>query len=93
MCQRIDLATTEKAVRDFVTGLGDVREPVKLVLNGALVAKIIPATELSDAEKQRILREGMAVVDKARARTKDISASVIQKEVNEAVQECRVRHR
>ena len=92
MPQRIDLATTQKPVRDFIRSLGKVREPVELVLDGNLVARIIPPTELSDAEKQRILAEGWAVVEEARARTKGIPASVIQKAVDKAVREVRARH-
>jgi hypothetical protein len=51
MGQRIDLATARKPVRDFIRGLGKVREPVELVLDGTLVARIIAPTDLSDAEK------------------------------------------
>ena len=92
MGQRIDLATTQKPVRDFIRSLGKVREPVELVLDGNLVAKIIPPTELSEGEKQRILDEGWAVVEKARTRTKGIPASVIQEAVDQAVREVRARH-
>jgi hypothetical protein len=92
MGQRIDLATARKPVRDFIRGLGKVREPVELLLDGNLVAKIIPPTELSDAEKQRIVEEGWGVVEKARARTKRIRASVVQEVVDQAVREVRARH-
>jgi len=55
------------------------------------VAKIIAPTYLLDADKQRILDEGWAVVEKARARTKGIPASLIQKEVDKAVKAVRAR--
>ncbi len=92
MRQRIDLATLGKPIRDFIRGLGKIRDTVELVLDGHLVAKIIPPTELSDAEKKRILDEGWAVVEKARARMKGIPASVIQEFVDKAVWEVRSRH-
>jgi hypothetical protein len=92
MGRRIDLAKTRKPVRDFIRGLGKVREPVELVLNGDLVAKIIPPTDLSDAEKQRIIDEGWAVAEKARARAKGIPASAVQQAVDKAVREVRARH-
>src|SRR5438876_229686 len=92
MGRRIDLATTRKPVRDFIRGLGKVREPVELLFNGDLVAKIIPPTDLSDAEKQQILDEGWTLVERARARTKGIPASTVQQAVNKAVQEVRARH-
>ena len=92
MPQRIDLDTKQEPVQEFIRGLGKVREPVELILDGNLVAKIIPPSEFSDAEKERILDEGWAVVEKARAHTKGIPASLIQKEVNKAVREVRARH-
>lgn len=73
-------------------GVGKVRDPVELVLNGSVVARIVPPTELSEAERQRVLDEGWAVVEKARARTKGIPASAIQKAVDQAVREVRARH-
>jgi hypothetical protein len=91
MGQRIELATARKPVRDFICGLGKVREPVELFLNGDLVARIIPPTDLSDAEKQEIMKAGWAVVERARARTKRTSASAIQHAVDKAVQEVRAR--
>ncbi len=93
MPQRIDLAKMKKPVRDFfMHGLGPLREPVELVFGETPVAKIVPPTEFSEAEKQRILDEGWSVVEKARARTKGIPASVIQKSVDAAVREVRARH-
>jgi hypothetical protein len=91
MPQSIDLATTQQAVRDFIRGVGKVREPVELVLDGNVVARIVPPTELSEAEKQRILDKGWAAVKKARTRTEGIPASVIQKSVDKAVQKVRAR--
>jgi hypothetical protein len=58
MGHQIDLGRTQKPVRDFIQGLGKIREPVELVLNGNLVARIIAPTELSVAERQRIVDEG-----------------------------------
>jgi hypothetical protein len=92
MAQRIELATARKPVRDFIRRLGKVREPVELVLNGDLVAKIIPPTDLSDAEKQEIITSSWAVVERARARAKRLSASAIQHAVDNAVKEVRATH-
>jgi hypothetical protein len=92
MAHQIDLATTQKPVRDFIQGLGKIREPVELVLNGNLVAKIIAPTELSVAERQWIVDEAWAVVEKARRRTKGIPAAIIQGAVDKAVREVRARH-
>jgi hypothetical protein len=92
MTQRIDLATKKKPVREFIESLGRIREPVELVLRGSIVAKIVAPTELSEAEKRRILEDGWVIVEKARARTKHIPPATIQKAVNKAIREVRSRH-
>lgn len=92
MTQRIDLAAAHKPVRKFIQDLGTLREPIELLINGTVVAKLIPPSELSDQEKQRILREGWRVVEKARANAAGRSAAAIQNEVDAAVREVEGRH-
>jgi hypothetical protein len=92
MTQRIDLATTPKPLRDFIRNLGTLREPIELVAEGTVVAKLVPPTELTDEEKQRILAEGWEVVQRARAQAAGRSPAEIQKEVDQAVREVRERH-
>lgn len=92
MTQRIDVTTTKKPVRQFLQELGTLRSPVELVVEDTVVAKLIPPAELSEKEKQRILDKGWQAVQCARSRTRGIPASVIQKEVDEAVREVRARH-
>ena len=60
MTQRIDVTTTKKPVRQFLQELGTLRSPVELVVEDTVVAKLIPPAELSEKEKQRILRQGLA---------------------------------
>ncbi|MBI1902722.1 MAG: hypothetical protein HYS13_16605 [Planctomycetia bacterium] len=90
MTQRIELSAADMPLRDFIAGLAPIREPVELVLRGTAVARIVPPSELSDAEKQQILDEGWAVVDKTRARMKGVKSSVVRKAVDKAVRA--VRH-
>lgn len=92
MSQRVDLAATKKPVRDFIHDLGKIREPVELVLNGHLVAKIVPPSDLSDEEKRRILDKGWAAVEKARTNMRNSPTVDIQKRVDKAVREVRRRH-
>ena len=92
MTQRIDLAVANKPVRKFFQDLGTFREPIELLIDGTVVAKLIPPSELSDEEKQRILREGWQIVEKARANAAGRSAATIQKEVDAAIQEVEARH-
>jgi hypothetical protein len=92
MTQRIDLAAATKPVREFFQDLGPFREPIELLVEGTVVAKLIPPAELSDEEKQRILREGWQVVEKARANAAGRSTTAIQKEVDAAVREVEGHH-
>ena len=66
--QQIHLDKNHKPIREFLRDLGAIREPVELVVQGMVVAKLIAPTELSEKEKRRILAEGWAVVEKVRAR-------------------------
>jgi hypothetical protein len=93
MTQRIDLSAADAPVRDFFAGLTPIREPVELVLRGTAVGRLVPPSELSDAEKQRILDQGWAAVDKARARMKGIRSSVVRKAVDKAVRAVRYEKR
>ena len=50
MTQRLDLAAATKPVREFIRDLGLLREPIELLIEGTVVAKLIPPTELSEEE-------------------------------------------
>jgi hypothetical protein len=93
MARKIDLARVQKPVRDFIRALGKIREPVDLLLDGKVVARIVSATDLLDDKKEHILNEGWAVVEKARTRTKGMSAAMIQDAVDDAIREVRARRR
>ena len=92
MTQRIDLAVINKPVREFIRDLGTFHETIELMVEGDVVAKLIPATELSDQEKQRVLHDGWEVVKKARANASEVSALAVQRMVDQAVQEVKGRN-
>ncbi|MEX2120146.1 MAG: hypothetical protein WD847_11175 [Pirellulales bacterium] len=89
MPKQVNLRTTDEPLREFVQGLGDFRETLELVLDGHVLAKLIPATDLSDEEKQRILDEGWDLVKEARARNAGVPESEIAKTVDAAVRRIR----
>jgi len=91
MTQRIDLAVANKPMGEFIRDLGTLREPIELVFQGAVVAKLIPPFELTDSDKERVLQAGWRVVEKARANAACISAGAMQKEVDQGVREVRDR--
>jgi hypothetical protein len=89
--ERVDLGSGEQCVREVISGLGRLCAPIELMLDGALVGKLIPPTERSNAERVRFLDEDWAVVEKARTRTRGILESVNRKEMSKAVREARAR--
>ncbi|MEX0713264.1 MAG: hypothetical protein WD278_12995, partial [Pirellulales bacterium] len=89
MPRQVNLRTTDKPLREFVQGLGDFRETLELVLDGHVLAKLIPPTDLSEEEKQRILDEGWDLVKEARARNAGVPESEIAKTVDAAVRRVR----
>ena len=91
MAEQINLDSASDAFRQFVMGLRPFREPVDLVSGGQVVARLTGPAELSEAEKRRTLTEGLTAVKCARAKTKGIAASQIQKMVDEGVREERSR--
>jgi hypothetical protein len=91
MAEQINLDTAADEVRQFILGLGELREPVELVSGGVVVARLTGVAALSDEEKQRIAAKGCEVVQKARASARGTAASKIQKVVDQAVHEVRAR--
>jgi antitoxin (DNA-binding transcriptional repressor) of toxin-antitoxin stability system len=91
MPKQIDVTTAKRPVRDFLQSLRPVREPVELVVEGEVFARIIPPQELSDSEKEAIILKGWQFVQKARARNKGVPTKQLEKEVEQAVKQVRER--
>lgn len=91
MTKRVDLAK-EKPLHDFIKRQGRIREPIELMLDDNIVAKIVSPTELSGQEAAALLARGRELVRRARERNKGVPAKVIEREVRQAVNEVRRRH-
>lgn len=91
MSQSIDLGSAPSNVRDFIRELGPIREPIDLVSEGTIVARIVPAADLSDAEKRAAFEESWQLVRQARARNAGVPEREIAKVVDEAVDRVRAR--
>ncbi|MBX3412759.1 MAG: hypothetical protein KF708_08730 [Pirellulales bacterium] len=89
MSHSIDLGSANSYVRDFIRELGPIREPIDLVSEGTIVARIIPPTELSDAEKRQAFERSWQLVKQARERTAGVPEREIAKLVDEAVDRVR----
>lgn len=90
---RVILDRAPPAVKKFVQDLPIGPEGVELELAGKVIGKLIPAFQLSEAEKGRLIARGRALLRKARNRNKGVPARVIEREVRQAVAEVRGRKR
>lgn len=78
-------------VAEFIRQLSPVRQPIKIVLGGKVVARLMPVEQLTDVEKEKILQEGWMAVQQARGRNKGKSAREIGKAVDAAVHRVRAK--
>jgi hypothetical protein len=85
----LDITENRQPVADFIHELGPVRQPIDLIQGGQFVARLVPPGELSEAEKEEIVRKGWAFVTQARAKSRYIPEREIAKAVNETVKRVR----
>jgi hypothetical protein len=88
---RVKLDSAPLAVKAFVRGLPLDREGVELELNGQVVCKVIGRHELSDSERDAILKDGLGLISRARQRNKGVPSKVIDREILAAVKQARGR--
>ena len=80
---RINLDKESPDVRQFIQNLL-VEEGVDLEINGRVVCRVIPSAHLSDAEKERLIRDRWALIHRAQERNRNVPADVLEREVLEA---------
>ena len=88
--RQIDV-TKKTAIGELVREQRRIAMPIDLVLKGNVVARLVPPGELSDAEKDAVLREGWKLVEEARARNKGVPEREIARVVNAAVKRVRAQ--
>ncbi len=89
--RQIDVTKNRQRVVEFVRGLGRITKPIEIMLEGHVVGRIVPPGELSEAEKERILKRGWELVQEARNRSKGLSEKTIAKAVDTAVKRLRAQ--
>ncbi len=89
--KRVNLDTAPEDVRAFVRNLPADADGFELALHGEVIWKLIPAGELSDLQKQALLDRGREIVRQVRDRTKRKPQSVLNRKVQEAVDDVRMR--
>ena len=74
-----------------VRRLGKIKQPIEVTVKGKVVGRMVPPGEMSEAEKEEILRKGWAFVQQARAHNKGVPERDVAKVVNAAVKRVRSR--
>lgn len=87
--QQIDVTKSTQHVGDFLRRLGKIRHPLEIVLEGKVVARMVPPGELSEAEREEIVRQGWEVVQEARSRNRGRTEREIGNIVDAAVRQVR----
>lgn len=87
---KVSLDHASAPVREFVQSLPIDRGSVQLELNGAVVCIVLPP---SPTERATLLERGREIVRLARERNRGMSEEEIEREVNDAVDLVRQRHR
>lgn len=85
--QQIDVAEVASMVRR----LGKIKQPIEVTVQGKVVGRMVPPGELSEAEKEEVVRQGWEVVQEARARNQGVSEQAIGKVIDAAVKRVRAR--
>lgn len=91
--KRIKLDKADEAVKKYFRSLRLGREGVEVVLDGAVLCKVIPAEQLTPAQAKALVEERWAMIREAQERNKGVPARVIEREVREAVETVRRRQR
>jgi hypothetical protein len=86
---RINLDATVPAVKEFFRRLPLSPDGVELELEGQVVCTVSPP--FSKAEKNALIERGRELVRRARERNKNVPSAVLQREVEEAVAQVRLR--
>jgi len=91
--QRLELEKTPRAVQQFIRSLLHHPEVVEFQTNGQVLLRILPAPQLSAEGITALLKEGRALVDRARARNEKVPARAIEREVRQALRLVRRQQR
>lgn len=86
---RISLDKEPPDVQRFIQNLAAEGEGVDLEINGQVVCRLIPSAHLTDAEKERLVRDRWALMHRAQERNRNVATDVLEREVLEAVDEVR----
>ncbi len=86
---RVDVDKAAPAVKKFIRSLAIDANGVEITLDGNVVCKIIPPSQLSDAEKAAQLAEVRLLLGEARDNSKRLPAAIIERNIRNAMKTIR----
>jgi hypothetical protein len=89
--KHITIDDQDERVRQFIRSLPIEPDGVELELAGQVVCKVISSHQLSDGERDAVLKRGWELIERARQRNQGVPAKIIEREVRQAVNEVRGR--
>jgi hypothetical protein len=87
--KRVNVDTASPEVKKFIRSLAIDANGVEVILGGKVVCKIIPPGQLSDAQKAGQLGVVRQLLGEARANSKRIPATVIERQIQSALKTVR----
>jgi hypothetical protein len=91
--KQIKLDRQDDRIKEFIRTLPIEPDGVELELNGKIICRVVGPHQLTAAERAAILERGRELIKRARHRNKGVPAKVLEREVQEAVDEVRGRKR
>lgn len=89
--KRVNVDSAAPAVKRFLRSLAIDANGVEVELAGQVLCKIVPADQLSDAEKAANLADLRELLRRSRERSKGVPADVIERDIRAAVKSVRGR--
>ena len=87
--KRVSVDTASPAVKKFIRSLAIDANGVEVTLDGNVVCRIIPPGQLSDSEKAEQLAEVRQLLGDARANSKRIPATEVERNIRDALKTVR----
>lgn len=88
---KVCLDTESPDVQQFMRELSIGNDGVEVELDGKVICRIVPSAAFSEAEKTALVEERWRIIQRVQNRTKGLPPKVIEREIEEAVDEVRQR--
>jgi hypothetical protein len=87
--KRVNVNRADAAVRKFLRSIALGPDGVELELNGKVIGKLIPPFTLSEADKKALVEQRWHLIRQAQKRNRGVPSRIIEREIQEAVDQVR----